>query len=180
VAAPKNKKRRSRKRPGAGTDARAAAARPATTLTKAERARRARAATQGPPTLKADRSEAPSPIWAPLPITEGLILVGLVLAAVGLFSKSVGLVLGGLALVLISSLELAVREHLAGYRSHTSLISAVVALACAAGLGLLLNALDVGLPQWPLLVVAALVFAGMFRVLRRAFQARSGGLSYRV
>jgi hypothetical protein len=152
-------------------------------VSKAERARRARetrAAAPGPPSVKADRSEAPKPIWAPLPITELLILAGLVVAAIGLFSKSTGLILGGLAMLVVSSLELAVREHLAGYRSHTSLISAVVAMVCAVGLGLLLNLADVGLPQWPLLFVAILVFAGMFRVLRQTFKERSGGLTYRV
>jgi hypothetical protein len=152
-------------------------------VSKAERARRARearAAAPGPPSVKADRSEAPKPIWAPLPITELLILAGLVAAAIGLFSKSTGLIVGGLAMLVVSSLELAVREHLAGYRSHTSLISAVAAMACAVGLGLLLNLADVGLPQWPLLFVAVLVFAGMFRVLRQTFKERSGGLTYRV
>lgn len=131
-------------------------------------------------TMKADRSEAPPPIWAPLPITELLILVGLVVAGIGLFTKNGGLVLGGLALLVVSSLELAVREHLAGYRSHTSLIAAVVAMLTAVGLGLLLNVLDVGLPQWPLVVVAVLVFAAMFRILQRLFRARSGGFAYRV
>lgn len=187
MAQPKNKKRRSRKRAGGGKAS--GAGRPAATpdepgrATQAPRAPRPGGAGPAAPaarTLKADRSEAPQPIWAPLPITELLILAGLVVAGIGLFSKSGGLVLGGLALLVVSSLELAVREHLAGYRSHTSLISAVIAMLVALGLGLLLNALDVGLPQWPLVVVAVLVFAGMFRRLQRLFRARSGGFAYRV
>ncbi|MDO9408706.1 hypothetical protein [Patulibacter sp.] len=190
MAQPKNKKRRSRKRarsgPG-GPPAPSGSTGPATgdrpTTTKAERSRKARdarSAAPGPPSLKADRGEAPQPIWAPLPITEGLILVGLIGAVAGLATQSTGLLLGGLGLLVASSLELALREHLAGYRSHSSLIAAVVAMASAAGLGVALNAADVGLPQWPLLLVAALVFAGMFRLMRETFKRRSGGLSFRV
>lgn len=190
MAQPKNKKRRSRKRartgPGGGPAAQGsgegtAPARPKVTKAqRAQKAREARAAGSGPPTIKADRREAPQPVWAPLPITEGLILIGLIVAVVGLIQQSTGLVLGGLGLLVVSSLELAVREHLAGYRSHTSLIAAIAGLAVAAGLGAILNATDVGLPQWTLLVVAVAVFAGVFRVAREAFKRRSGGLSYRV
>lgn len=191
MAQPKNKKRRSRKRARAGQGggpgpkaegtAAAPAARPKVTKAqRAQKAREARSVAPGPPTVKADRSQAPQPIWAPLPITEVLILIGLILAVIGLIQQSTGLLLGGLGLLVVSSLELAVREHLAGYRSHTSLISAVVAMSIAFGLSALLNATDVGLPQWPLLFVAVFVFAGMFRILRELFKERSGGLTYRV
>jgi hypothetical protein len=194
VAQPKNKKRRSRKRArtgGSGTKPTGtgaapgpkAQAKPAPKVTKAQRAqkaREARKAAPGPPTVKADRSEAPQPVWAPLPITEGLILFGLIGAVVGLVQQSTGIVLAGLGMLVISSLELAVREHMAGYRSHTSLISAVVAMAVSAGLAALLTAIDIGLPAWPLLFVAVFIFAGMFRVLRQMFKERSGGLTYRV
>lgn len=189
MAQSKNKKRRSRKRARtgpsgsaqeAGADAAPRPARP--TVTKAERAQKARAAKQAavPKTMRADRGEAPLPIWAPLPITEGLILVGLLMAVAGLVAQSTGLLLGGLALVIISSLELAVREHLAGYKSHSSLIAGVSALVVGVGSSVLLNVTDVGLPQWPLLLVAALVFAAMFRAMRRVFRTRSGGLAFRI
>ncbi|WP_026912889.1 hypothetical protein [Patulibacter minatonensis] len=200
MAQPKNKKRRSRKRaraasgggaPAKGTATSSGTAAPGpkpqpakakkvTQAQRAQKAREARKAAPGPPSVKADRSEAPQAIWHPLPITEVLILVGLVVAVVGLFSKSTGLVLGGLALLVLSSLELAVREHMAGYRSHSSLISAVCAMVSAVGLGLLLNVANVGLPQWPLLFVAIFVFAGTFRVMRLKFKEKSGGLTYRV
>jgi hypothetical protein len=86
----------------------------------------------------------------------------------------------GMGLGSLGGLDTALREHLAGYRSHTSLISAVVAMVVAIGLGVGLNAADVNLPQWPLLVVAVLVFAGMFRLMRQKFKERSGGLGFRV
>lgn len=192
MAQPKNKKRRSRKRARTGRSgsaaepegARAVAPTPATTkVSKAQRAQKAREARKvapGPPTVKADRREAPKPIWAPLPITELLIFTGFVTAVVGFVVQSAGLVLGGFAMIIISSLELALREHLAGYRSHSSLIAGVGALVVAGGSSAILNLTDVRLPQWPLLLVAVLVFAGAFRALRQVFKNRSGGLTYRV
>lgn len=194
MAQPKNKKRRSRKRartarsggPGVRPDDAAptpkAAREPKQRLTTAQRAQKARdaRAAAGPRTAKANRSEAPKPMWAPLPITEGLILVGLIGAATGLVAKNTGLVLGGFAMIVISSLELALREHLAGYRSHTTLISTVAAMAVVGGAVAILNATGVGLPQWPLILIAIVVFAVVFRTMRQMFKDRSGGLSYRV
>jgi hypothetical protein len=135
----------------------------------------------GPRSIKASRDEAPKPIWAPLPITEGLILIGLVVAAVGLVRREPAFVLGGLVLVMLSSLELAAREHFAGYRSHSSLLAGVVALIVGPGGGFLLHQLDVvDPPAWALIVVAAVVFGALFGVFRRAFRRRSGGLPFRV
>lgn len=186
MAQTKNKKRRSRKRArtaqGGGTRSSGAASsqQRVTKAQRAQKAREAQRAAPGAPSVKADRSEAPAPIWAPLPITEGLILFGLIGAVAGLVTQSTGLLVGGILMIVVSSLELSVREHLAGYRSHTTLISSVVALGVAAAAAFGLNAADVGLPQWPLLFVAILIFAGMFRLLREQFRVRSGGLTYRV
>ena len=83
---------------------------------------------------------------------------------------TVGVVLGCLA-----GLELSIREHFAGYRSHTTLLAGtgfvvtVGALYYAAHL-VLIACLGVG----------AAVFLACFVALRRAFQRASGGLSYRV
>lgn len=124
---------------------------------------------------RAPRSEAPLPIWAPLPITETLLAVGMLAIVAGLAVQRTALSLGGLAMVAIGSLELAVREHLAGYRSHTSLIATVLTAFITLGLAALLNATDVGLPLWPLLIVATATFVGLFLRLRRTFKRRRAG-----
>jgi ABC-type bacteriocin/lantibiotic exporter with double-glycine peptidase domain len=72
-------------------------------------------------------------------------------------------------------MEVAIREHLAGYRSHTTLLAgfvfvAVVALLFYAAGQLLAVAL----------AVAAVAFALAFLGLRRLFQRASGGLSFKV
>jgi hypothetical protein len=81
----------------------------------------------------------------------------------------------GLAVAALGGLELSVREHFAGYRSHTSLLAGVAAFAVVSAL-----ALSTGPYQlWILLLVAAAVFGCCFYGLRRVFQQRSGGLSFR-
>ena len=68
---------------------------------------------------------APAP-WSPFPLVELCILAGLVLFVAGVLTHgSRGrLLLGfGLTLVSIASLELSIREHFAGYRSHTTLLA---------------------------------------------------------
>ncbi|MGX6450094.1 hypothetical protein ACVU7I_18810, partial [Patulibacter sp. S7RM1-6] len=135
---------------------------------------------RGVPSVKAPREEAPKPLWHPVPVTELLILVGLVLAAVGLVTRGVGLIGGGLVLVMASSLELAAREHAAGYRSHSALLAGVAGLVVAAGGGFGLAALGVEVPVWAAIAVGAVVFLGAFAALRRTFRRRSGGLSFRV
>jgi hypothetical protein len=72
-------------------------------------------------------------------------------------------------------MEVAIREHLAGYRSHTTLLAGavfvlVVALLYYAAGQLLAVALGVG----------AVAFVLAFLALRRAFQRASGGLSFKV
>lgn len=133
-----------------------------------------------PLTLKASLDEAPPAPWHPFPLTELLILLGLILIVVGLVTQRIEVLGGGLLVVAASSTELSAREHFAGYRSHSSLLAGVAAVVVATGAGLLLAVLDVGIPVWSLLVVAAVTFGVLFWWLRRAFRNRTGGLSFRV
>jgi hypothetical protein len=84
---------------------------------------------------------------------------------------------GALALGSLAGLELSIREHFAGYRSHTTLLAAAAAFAAmaatffATGGGNLARAL--------LVPVAGAVFLGTWWVLREVFKRRSGGLGFR-
>jgi hypothetical protein len=103
------------------------------------------------------------------------VLAGIVMLAIGIIGRSptalgVGVVLAGLG-----GLEVAVREHLAGYRSHTTLLAGAVFVLVVGGLFYL-----VGLILAICLAVGAAAFLAAFLALRRAFQRASGGLSYRV
>ena len=122
--------------------------------------------------------EAPKAPWHPFPLVELSILAGLVLIGVG-FASDPGeprttLLFGGLALVSIASLELAVREHFAGYRSHTTLLAAAAAVLVAVPLWF------TALPQEALVVVALVVGVAAFRALRAVFEKRAEGMSWRA
>jgi uncharacterized integral membrane protein len=81
----------------------------------------------------------------------------------------------GVALAALGGLEVAFREHFAGYRSHSSLLAGALAVLV---LGLLLFVAK----TIPLVALgaAAVAFAVAFFLARRAFQRASGGLSFRV
>ncbi len=67
------------------------------------------------------------------------------------------------------------REHVTGFRSHSALLAGAVAILVmvAVGLGLRLNPLGL------VVIAGALAFAASFWALRRLFQIKSGGLSFR-
>ena len=73
--------------------------------------------------------ERPQAPWHPLPLSELLILVGAIGTVIGLARLSHGISHGGPALfagiaaVLIGTLEVTLREHLSGYRSHTLILT---------------------------------------------------------
>jgi len=71
--------------------------------------------------------------------------------------------------------ELALREHFAGYRSHSTLLAGASAIVVDAPLFLW-----TGLPQVALLAIGVGVFVLVLTRLRRAFRARSGGVGFRA
>jgi hypothetical protein len=107
-----------------------------------------------------------------------VVLVGIALMIWGLASWSSGGTLrfgAGLAVASLAGLELSLREHLAGFRSHTTLLSGVIAFA-------VVTALILGFGSsrlWAVVLAAALAFAGSFYGLRELFKRRSGGLGFR-
>ena len=121
----------------------------------------------GRPTIE-DRPKAP---WHPVPLVELCVLVGIVLLVLGALNLDsargkVMLVLG-MALGSLGGLDTALREHLAGYRSHTTLIAALPAVTTAA-------VLFFARAPWLLLVGAGIaVFAGVFWWMRRVFMRRA-------
>jgi hypothetical protein len=81
----------------------------------------------------------------------------------------------GLAVASLGGLELSVREHLAGYRSHTSLLAGACAFAVVSLLAIGPGPHVLG----ALLAIGVAVFGASFFGLRRLFRRRSGGLSFR-
>ncbi len=82
-----------------------------------------------------------------------------------------GLVLGSLA-----GLELAIREHFAGYRSHTLLLAGSVGIGVVLALVFLgPDSLGIGIA----LVVGLLAFGAAAWAFALAFKRRSGGALFR-
>ena len=144
--------------------------------TRAERdaARRERAAT---PSARRATSDRPSAPWGSFPLSELVILLGLVLILWGAARGSGGgqMLAAGLVIASLGGGELALREHLAGYRSHSSLIAGVAAFVAVTVVALGLGPVKV----WVLVVLGVLVFAGTFYGMRELFKRRSGGLGFR-
>ncbi len=127
------------------------------------------------PDRRARTAERPRAPWAPFPLVELSILAGNVLAVLGYATDRPWLMAAGFALILLAALEVSIREHLAGYRSHSVLLAAVLAVALAAAAFLL-----TAVPQ-PAILVLAVVSGGVaFGGLRELFRRRSGGLGFRA
>jgi hypothetical protein len=164
--------RRSRKRGGTA----APAAAPAAPAAPAGRTRQR--PHPAPPSPRARLAEAPKAPWAPFPLVELCVLVAIVLIVLGFTSdgpRRGALLAGGVALASLAGLEIAIREHVAGFRSHSALLAGAVAVFIAVPLYFL-----TGLPQLVLLATGVLVYTLAFVALRRAFQAKTGGLGFRA
>jgi len=132
--------------------------------------------------------ERPPPPWGSFPLSELVILLGIVLAIGGLVvgveeARGRTMFVAGIALGSLGGLETVVRDHFAGYRSHTTLLAGFLGVVSIVAVTFALSELAPDL-LGPVaftvsLVVAAVVFAIAFTLLRRVFQRRSGGLSFR-
>ncbi|MFL5819247.1 MAG: hypothetical protein ACJ76S_00990 [Solirubrobacteraceae bacterium] len=79
----------------------------------------------------------------------------------------------GVALGSLAGLEVSVREHFAGYRSHTTVLAGTAAVVALAVL------FFSHAPRGVMLGAGAAVFAAAFYALRTLFKRRSGGLGFR-
>jgi hypothetical protein len=148
--------------------------------TRAERdaARRERAATpQARPRPRRATGERPPAPWGSFPLSELVILLGLVLIIWGASRGSGGeeMLAAGLVIASLGGGELALREHMAGYRSHSSLLAGLAAFASVTVVALGLGPVKV----WLLVMLGAAVFAATFYGMRELFKRRSGGLGFR-
>lgn len=91
-------------------------------------------------------------------------------------SRAPILIATGLILGSIGGLELSIREHFAGYQSHTMVLAGVPALIA---LGALFYADPDGLPQLARAGIGLAVFGVGAFLLSRAFADRSGGQRYK-
>ena len=161
MSSKKRRKRRPRKppKPAEGAVSEAAAAKPATMPARRRRA--------------ASLDERPPAPWGDVPLVELVVLLGIVLLVAGFIvggSNGTAMIAAGAVLCSIAGLELSIREHFAGYRSHTFLLSGAVGVAVLAGLYFLVPSLWLPIA----LAIALAAFAAVAVALTRVFQRRSG------
>lgn len=119
----------------------------------------------------------PSAPWGSFPLSELVVLVAIVLLIGGFFvSAPQGTVMigTGLALGSLAGLELAAREHFAGYKSHSLLLAGAVGIAVIGAL-FAAGALSPGVR----VLAGAIVFAPAAWAFAGAFRRRSGGALFR-
>ena len=169
--------RRSRKRMADGAPAPGAPSRAQRDEARRQRAdagQTRRSYARGRPSID-DRPPAP---WGSFPLAELAVLVAICLI-VGSFivrgDQGVVMFAAGLALGSLGGLEVSIREHFAGFRSHSTLLAGAIAV-----IAITVIALAAGTVFVPLLLAAGLgVFGISFWSFREAFKRRSGGVSFR-
>jgi hypothetical protein len=132
-----------------------------------------------PPRRRGGRERPPAP-WGRFPLVELVVLLALVLLVAGFVvqgTRGVTMIGAGVALGSLAGLELSIREHYSGFKSHSSVLAGGITVVVAA-LGFFL--LPAGWPQGVGLVAAAIVFAVAFYLFREAFKRRSGGVGFRA
>jgi hypothetical protein len=141
------------------------------------RARQARSERTRRGARDADDKRLPAP-WGSFPLTELVVLlaIGLLIAAFvvrgerGRTMLAAGLVLGSLG-----GLDVSIREHFAGYRSHTTIFAGVAFVMTIVAVTLIVHPIKL----WIVALIALLVAGITFHLAREAFRRRSGGVSFR-
>jgi hypothetical protein len=120
-----------------------------------------------------DRPPAP---WGSFPLVELVVLLALILIVAGFIvrgERGGTMIVGGLALGSLAGIELSIREHFAGFRSHTTLLAASAGFVAGA-IAYLVTKDRTVTPA-----AAILVFMLSFWLLRQAFARRTGGAAFR-
>jgi len=120
------------------------------------------------------RDDAPRPPWGSFPLVELCALSAIVLGIWGLLSRNGALMAGAALLGSVAGLEVAVREHLGGYRSHTLVLAGTLTVVTLVVLTF------AGVDHTLLLVIGLAILVAAFLTLRQLFKRRSGGVAVRV
>ena len=144
------------------------------TASRSSAAARRRAA--GGKTSFEDRPPAP---WGSFPLVEIVVLIALVLLVGSFFvdsSRRAPMLIGGLVLGSLAGLELSIREHFNGFRSHSALLGGAVAAVAITITYFVTKGSVAGFAMVP---VGGVTFIIAFYLFRQAFARRTGGVGFR-
>ena len=112
--------------------------------------------------------------WGAFPLSELLVVLAVVFAAYGVLSwgsaRGIWAVGAAMTLGCLAGLEVAIREHLAGYRPHSTVLAGSAAILSGTATFLL------GVPAAIALGLTVLVFVVSSVGLTRAFRRHRGGV----
>jgi hypothetical protein len=118
--------------------------------------------------------ERPKPAWHPLPLSELLILVGAIGVVVG-FGRGISHggtpLLAGIAAIAIGTLEVTLREHRSGHRSHMIMLAGLPVVVFHSVLLLVLSAFTrvPAIANVGLLAIDLALFLVLLKLLRTSF-----------
>jgi len=121
----------------------------------------------------AEDARPPAP-WGSFPLVELCVLTGIVLVILGFIigpdrgALAIGV---GIGLAALGGLELTIREHFSGYRSHSAILAGIPAIAT---LGLLFYAGPESLEPIARVAIAAVIFAVALFGLSAMFKRKVG------
>jgi hypothetical protein len=154
--------RRSRKRRSAGKAPRAVRSqRRARVAQTTESAGREQRQGRTDPTY----GQRPTSPFGGLPVSEVAIFAGAIALLVGWLEQSAVALVVGVLVCALGVIEVTAREHFSGYRSHSTLLAGIVAVAVETGLGIVVAPRN----RLLLLIVVIPVFAAAFKLLRDRF-----------
>jgi hypothetical protein len=119
--------------------------------------------------------ERPPAPWGSFPLAELTILAGIVALGIGVARQSPTAIGVGAVLGALGGLEVSVREHFAGYRSHSTLLAGTAFVLVTGALFYL-----AGTILAVALAAGAVAFTAAFVAARRVFRRASGGLSFKA
>ena len=123
---------------------------------------------------KARTSERPPAPWGSAPLAELATFAGLVLFVVGAVTSSIAVIGVAFVLIALPAIELVIREHFAGFRSHSLMIAGLMtAVAVAVGVA-------IGVAHSLLVAIGVAILGTVFVLMRRLFMRRTGGMGFRA
>lgn len=115
----------------------------------------------------------PAP-WGSFPLAEICVLLGIILLIVGAIvgtEKGILAIGVGIGLAALGGLELSIREHFSGYRSHSAMLAGVPAIATLAAL---FYAGPESLEPIARVAIATVIFAAAFFGFQAMFKRKAG------
>jgi len=112
------------------------------------------------------RGERPPSLFGGVPVSEIAILAGMVAAVVGYLNGGGVTLLVGVLLCALGVIEFTAREHLSGYRSHSTLLAAIPTVGVEF---VLVQIMPASWPRATALIGDAIVFGLLFFPLRGRF-----------